>query len=35
LPGYVIMFNNQTTTPSWFFRKELVLITSTRSCSRR
>jgi hypothetical protein len=35
LPGYVIMFNNQTTILCWFFRKELVWTTSTRSCSRR
>jgi hypothetical protein len=35
LPGYTIMFNTQTTTLSWFFRKELVSTTSTRSCSRR
>jgi len=35
LPGYAIMFNTQTTTLSWFFRKELVSTTSTRSCSRR
>jgi hypothetical protein len=35
LSGCVTMFNNQTTTLSWFSQKELVLTTSTRSCSRR
>ena len=35
LSGCVTMFNNQTTTLSWFSQKELVLTPSTRSCSRR